>query len=37
MPTSIALSPKSIHRFKSEEHNFFGSVIDCTWMAGIRF
>jgi len=26
-----------IHRFKSEEHNFLGSVIDCTWMAGIRF
>ena len=26
-----------IHRYKSEQHNFLGSIIDCTIMAGIRF
>ena len=26
-----------IHRYKSEQHNFYGSIIDCTVMAGIRF
>ena len=26
-----------IHRYKSENHNFLGSLIDCTAMAGIRF
>lgn len=26
-----------VHRYKSEEHHFIGSIIDCTAMAGIRF
>lgn len=26
-----------IHRYKSEQHDFLGSIIDCTAMAGIRF
>ena len=26
-----------IHRYKSEQHHFLGSLIDCTAMAGIRF
>ena len=26
-----------IHRYKSEQHHFIGSIIDCTVMAGIRF
>jgi len=26
-----------IHRYKSDQHNFYGSIIDSTAMAGIRF
>lgn len=26
-----------VHRYKSEDHNFYGSIIDFTVMAGIRF